>query len=307
VRKNLGLNIGTYTSPHLISETERVKINNNPVTYTDLESFLPLDNKLNTLSSLSYFEFFTLYAIWEFNKRKCDLEIYEAGLGGRLDATKLTKAENIVITKIGLDHTSILGDSKEKILTEKLGICTDRTRRIFYFSQDLEVLNEMIQDFAKTKNIELHCFPYKMTQDYLEYNLQYAKFIAEKIYQKRVESLSVPPPLGRMQEISNKPLRIFDVGHNPQAIEALLFSLSQKYKIEKWDVLLGCLPDKNMEEIVQIIYKWNKLRKIYIYASPPFQEPKSSNWEVFSDFDKEHPCLITGSFRLYEAVFSKLN
>ena len=105
--------VGLYTSPHLIIQNERIQVNG------DMISDEWMNHKLNTfakeeierLKTLSYFEFFTFLSILFFKDNGCKTEIYEAGLGGRLDATKLVNPNIVVLTEVSLDHTEILGNT----------------------------------------------------------------------------------------------------------------------------------------------------------------------------------------------------
>ncbi len=71
-------------------------------------------------------------AIYIFRKLNCPLQVFEAGLGGRFDATKMARAENVVLTTIEKEHTDILGTSRQEILQEKLGILSAESKNLFY-------------------------------------------------------------------------------------------------------------------------------------------------------------------------------
>lgn len=117
-----GYNIGLYTSPHLINYQERIRINGNYLTDNlHIAAFRLIESVRGELS-LTFFEFVTLSALVLFNRSKLDILILEVGLGGRLDATNIVDADIGIITNIGLDHTEILGNSREDIGREKSGI-----------------------------------------------------------------------------------------------------------------------------------------------------------------------------------------
>ncbi len=302
-QKNFHLKVGLYTSPHLLQETERIQVNSKKISYSEIQNFLDLQTqeKISQLKKLSYFEFFTLLAIYYFQTQNCDLEIYEAGLGGRLDATKLAQADFVVVTKIGLDHTAILGDTKEKILNEKLEITTTNTKAIFYFLQDETHLNQQILEYGRKKNISTICFDKEFKfQEYLSFNLHYAKFILEQIYQKKIINLEVSNPKGRMEVLKKEPLVIFDVAHNPDAILNLLSSIEIKYPNIYWDILLGCLADKDILEIYNILNNWKYKKEIFFVVNPNFIIPNIKNIKTQQNWSKKNPTLVTGSFRLYE-------
>ncbi len=306
IQKNSLGKVGLYLSPHLYTERERVQVNGNYFSYAELNEFLKAYQDLQKeFSQLSYFEFLTLFAIAYFRKYDCKFEIYEAGLGGRLDATKLAKADFIVITKIGLDHTQILGETLEKILEEKLHIFTENCKGIFYFPQEDPNLDKRIEQFCLEKNIE--CYPFfEKLEDYLTFNLNYAKFILETILNSKLNFIELEPIQGRMEVLIENPMVLFDVGHNPDAIKFLISSIQKRYARLKWNILLGCLPDKDLKSILEIFRSWNKTHKIYILTKPPFTKPNFEHSEIeienVKSLDFQKNLLITGSFRLCEIL-----
>jgi dihydrofolate synthase / folylpolyglutamate synthase len=120
-----GYRTGRYTSPHLVSWTERICINEKPISRTELWSVL---HQVKAAIDPNYpsptqFEVFTA-AMWlYFAQKKVDLAVIEVGLGGRLDATNVTDESLVsIITSISLEHTERLGDTLAKIAHEKAGI-----------------------------------------------------------------------------------------------------------------------------------------------------------------------------------------
>ncbi|MGI0491880.1 bifunctional folylpolyglutamate synthase/dihydrofolate synthase [Alkalinema pantanalense CENA528] len=119
-----GYRVGRYTSPHLVSWTERICINGKPIAASDLW------NTLQTVKAAipigvqpTQFEIFTA-AMWlYFAEQEVDIAVIEVGLGGRLDATNVVDEPLLtIITSISLEHTERLGDTLEKIAAEKAGI-----------------------------------------------------------------------------------------------------------------------------------------------------------------------------------------
>ncbi len=125
-----GFKTGLYTSPHLVSIRERIKISGqdiNKTTFARLVSRIaPFIKKLKG-RPITFFEALTAIAFLYFEERETDYTILEVGLGGRLDATNVTDPIISVITRIGFDHTSILGDTLPRIALEKAGIIQDRS------------------------------------------------------------------------------------------------------------------------------------------------------------------------------------
>ncbi len=113
---------GAFTSPHLMHYNERVKLLGKDISnHKILEFFQNFESELKEVP-LTYFELSTALAFWAFKDAGVDIAIIEAGLGGRLDSTNIINPECAVITSIGLDHESILGNTKAAIASEKAGI-----------------------------------------------------------------------------------------------------------------------------------------------------------------------------------------
>lgn len=114
--------MGVYSSPHLIRYTERVRVQGEELTELDhTRSFAEIE-AVRGETSLTYFEYGTLSALWLFKQAKLDVVILEVGLGGRLDATNMVDADVAVVTSIALDHTDWLGPDRESIGREKAGV-----------------------------------------------------------------------------------------------------------------------------------------------------------------------------------------
>lgn len=114
--------VGSYTSPHLHHYCERIRIDGEPVAESLVcEAFAAID-KARGATSLTYFEFGTLAALWIFARQQLPYVLLEVGLGGRLDAVNIVDADVAVITSIDIDHQAWLGDNREVISREKLGI-----------------------------------------------------------------------------------------------------------------------------------------------------------------------------------------
>ena len=114
--------VGLYTSPHLVSFRERIRVNGIPIPPDWVVQWM--QKSMSVLEDLNptYFECVTAMAFAYFKEQGCDIVVLETGLGGRLDATNVITPKVSVITSISLDHTAILGDTLEAIWKEKLGI-----------------------------------------------------------------------------------------------------------------------------------------------------------------------------------------
>ncbi|HTA89039.1 MAG TPA: folylpolyglutamate synthase/dihydrofolate synthase family protein [Polyangiaceae bacterium] len=116
-----GLNVGVYTSPHLMRFAERINIGGQPIADDLLVDLL--NRVMDRAPDLTFFEVATLTAFLAFKEAKVDLAVLEVGLGGRLDATNVIPPPRVVaITRIAYDHIAELGDTLAQIATEKAGI-----------------------------------------------------------------------------------------------------------------------------------------------------------------------------------------
>ena len=120
---------GLYTSPHLFNLRERIKVDGSLISeaefaaaMAEVKPFIESMKQDATFRQLTYFEALTALAFAYFQKKLVDFQVLEVGLGGRLDATNVTKLVVCIITSISLDHTQILGNSLEEIAREKAGI-----------------------------------------------------------------------------------------------------------------------------------------------------------------------------------------
>jgi dihydrofolate synthase / folylpolyglutamate synthase len=114
-----GLKVGAYTSPHVAGWSERIQVDLEDANLeTALERVRPVAERLGA----TQFEVLTAAAFAEFAASEVDVAVVEAGLGGRLDATNVLDAEVVGLTNVGLDHTDVLGATREEIAAEKLAV-----------------------------------------------------------------------------------------------------------------------------------------------------------------------------------------
>lgn len=139
--KEAGIKAGVFTSPHLIDFTERIQINGTRIPEEDVvrlgERLLALELDIHP----TMFDYCLAMAMLYFKEQSCQLVILETGLGGRLDSTNVIDAPLVsIITKIGYDHTNVLGETLAEIAAEKAGILKKGTRAIIE-SQEASALN----------------------------------------------------------------------------------------------------------------------------------------------------------------------
>jgi dihydrofolate synthase / folylpolyglutamate synthase len=126
VYRTAGLRVGLYTSPHLVAFGERIQVNREPIKQADIvrlvQRLLPLLKEFPADHHPTFFEVVTVMALCYLAEQKCDLVIWETGLGGRFDSTNIVKPLASVITNIQYDHQRWLGESLDRIAAEKAGI-----------------------------------------------------------------------------------------------------------------------------------------------------------------------------------------
>ena len=114
-----GLRTGAYTSPHVSGWAERIQVGAHEV---DIERALERVRPAAEALGATQFEALTAAALLEFAEAEVDVAVVEAGLGGRLDATNVIDAGIVLLTNVDLEHTEVLGETRERIAKEKLGV-----------------------------------------------------------------------------------------------------------------------------------------------------------------------------------------
>ena len=220
-----GKKIGCFTSPHLHSVRERIKINNENINEEEFaQNLFDLRDlaKKNNLE-MTYFEILTALAYKYFLNKRVDFAIMEIGLGGEWDAVNVADAEIAILTTLGLDHTEYLGNSLDEIAKTKAKIVRKETIVITGWEKKYH------KYIPRCKNI----FHAEAIGDWI------------KICVKCLD-LSIMPIIdtipGRQETYLNFTL---DTAHNQQAINFLL-SNNRKYQI----IILGMLNDKDIEKFI---------------------------------------------------------
>lgn len=308
--------VGLFTSPHLLSVFERIQVNCKNADSEILDNYLTSLSKedIEYLKGFSFFEVMTLLSMVYFQKKNINWEIYEAGLGGRLDSTKLTNPDYVAITKIGLDHTEILGGTEEAILLEKLGILGLNTKAIFSLHPNKESLVAIYQNFSEENRIPIHFFHPTLGKTYLENYYEMAKFILTEINTLPSISASfdtVPKPSARLEAIRSDPPLVYDTAHNVQACLHTLSNLEILYPGLEWNCILGSLPDKDSDSIIQGLKGLPQVRNIFTLDFDPFKKlegtkrihsPKELSNHIQEFQENNLPTVILGSFRIYEWI-----
>nr|WP_256478008.1 folylpolyglutamate synthase/dihydrofolate synthase family protein [Corynebacterium stercoris] len=146
-----GHRVGRTTSPHLISVTERIGIDGEPIhpadfvrLYREIEPYIQMVDE-RTGTPMSYFEVMVALAFAAFADAPVDVAVVEVGMGGRWDATNVVDADVDVIMPIGLDHTDYLGDTLEAIAGEKAGIIRNPDAVAIIADQEPEAMRVILE------------------------------------------------------------------------------------------------------------------------------------------------------------------
>lgn len=271
VFRTAGYKTAFFTSPYIIDFRERIQINGEYIGQNDL-SRLALSVK-ETGVALTEFEFITAIAYLYFAEQKVDIAVIETGLGGRLDATNsLTNVLVSVITKIGLDHTGILGGTIEEITAEKCGIIKN-SNVVTTLNQDKTALS-VIKEYAKNPIIpelkELrvlksdfsgNVFFYKgkkyETSLLGDYQIENALTVIETVaasgidvsYNDVKEGIKNTCFPARMESFKGGRI-ILDGAHNPDGAKALLREIEKLN--EPLTAIIGMMRDKDFCEVLAL-------------------------------------------------------
>ena len=294
-----GYNTGLYTSPHLLSVTERIKINSRNITEHELDKTLGMVFNAceHTNTILSYFELVTAAAFVYFEQKKIDIGILEVGMGGRWDATNVVNPLVSVITNISFDHTEHLGNTLELIAAEKaeiiknnapvvsgvtgegVKIIMDKAQseksEIFLADTDFHsVLNNNGSYNYNGMEIKLKNLKVNLLGKHQIINSSLAIAVSEILNKKdefKIDFKSIKTPLGsvdyegRFEILRTEPYLILDAAHNTSAAKALINTFSD-LKQDKIVFLVGMLSDKNHEEFMSILS--DKAEKIVVTYIP---------------------------------------
>lgn len=297
---------GCFTSPHMVSYTERVTIDNQPI---KPERFLAYLDELESL--LSYpdpdasdlpteFELLTAIAFKYFADNRVDFAVAEVGLGGTFDATNVIVPRVSVITGIDYDHMAFLGNTLAEIAANKAGIIKYKVPVVIgrLSGAAAEVIAERAQALqaplisSESVSIEMlqsqlsgqmlrvygydndgwRCF-YRLPGPYQRENLATALTVLQALRQAGVniadhavrETLQQVWLPGRMEKLSDQPLTVADVAHNPQGVKALTAALEEILPDKRKVLLTAILDDKDK---VSMLTQLGKNTALAVFTKP---------------------------------------
>ena len=295
-----GYKTGLFTSPHLVDVRERIRINNEMISKEDfVEAYEYVEEHHS--GELAYFDYLFGMAVYYYNRQNVDYVVMETGLGGRLDATNAVKQPLIsVISTISLEHTAILGDTIEKIATEKAGIIKPGIPVVCsgVDKHAANVIKEIASDNASAC-IVLDENSYELKQntygniDFLIHNEYYKndcfRLATNALYQIEnasialtvcavlkdsgvklddrltKEAVSKTHLAGRMEPVKEN--LYVDGAHNPQGIRSFVDSVNSLYESEELSdatLLFSVVSDKNYEQMIKILCECKHFKHIYV-------------------------------------------
>ncbi|WP_163379544.1 bifunctional folylpolyglutamate synthase/dihydrofolate synthase [Cyclobacterium sp. SYSU L10401] len=211
VLQEAGYKTGLYTSPHLKSFRERIKINGKEIPESEVIAFVKGHQAYLTALKPSFFEMTVALAFDHFSKQKVDYAIIETGMGGRFDSTNVIQPILSLITNIGMDHTQFLGDTLDKIAFEKAGIIKAGVPVIIGQTHPLTA-GVFTQRAEETQSpITFADQGVKVTSRRSEANEGH---VANAVYQ-------IKPAMGSLQEISMDLLGKYQIKNLPAILKAL--------------------------------------------------------------------------------------
>lgn len=286
-----GYTVGKFISPHLIRYNERISVNNKNITNIEMEKLInkinPSIEKYNSQNDIpvTLFELETTMAFLYFKEKNCDFVVLETGLGGISDCTNIINNPLVsIITSIGYDHMHILGNTLPEIAYQKAGIIKENSNTVI-FNQESDINNVFITA-CKNKNNILHIinksdisnYSFNNNFQYFDYKnfkniiinlkgrvqvqntclcIEVFNILNELGYHVNPESIQIGLKTvihrGRMEQINDKPIIIYDGAHNEPAIKNLQDMVKMYYSKMKRVYIISILKRKDYNKMLKLI------------------------------------------------------
>ena len=294
ILKTAKFKVGLFTSPHLISYRERFKINGVEISENDFTNLVDdmkilVDQMINECNeSPTEFEVLTAMAFKYFADQKVDYAVIEVGLGGLLDSTNVVKPKISVITNVANDHAEKCGGDLLGIARHKAGIIKNKIPIVTGASDEpLKIISEV----AKQKNSKIYVLNKDFfVDDSLKISLQgeYQKLnaaiavetakllnedqITDKVIKTAIQNVKWQ---GRFEifHYGDKTI-IIDGAHNGAGAKALRKSLDKKFSTDRRIFLFGVLADKDIDEMIKILFREDDFVIVTKPDSPRAADPK---------------------------------
>lgn len=311
IYKTEGYRVGAYSSPHILKYNERIKIDGEPVSDELIcDAFARIESARGT-TSLSYFEFGTLAALDIFWRSDVDIQLLEVGLGGRLDAVNIINPDVSLISSIGIDHVSFLGNTREAIGREKAGIfraktpaiisdpnppqsllliATDKGANIFCINKDYGYKRQTTTWNWFAGDQQINQLPEPGLKGEHQYRNASAAILAVQLLAENLpvsnssvrNGLKNTHLLGRFQLINDKIPILLDVGHNVEAVRTLVEYINMTFPGKRIHAIFSMLKDKDIAGVIEImnpvIYDW-----FFAPLANPRATSENNMREIFSN------------------------
>ncbi|MFN5937804.1 MAG: bifunctional folylpolyglutamate synthase/dihydrofolate synthase [Sphingobacteriales bacterium] len=297
ILQHAGYKTGLYTSPHLEDFRERIRINGKMIPEQHVIDFTEQTKDWYDEIEPSFFEITVAMAFDYFAKENVEIAVIETGLGGRLDSTNIILPELSVITNIGWDHMNILGDTLEKIASEKAGIIKPNVPVII--GETSNITSPVFIQKSSQENSSIVFADQQVTISSWKYDKQHkldivlsehnrttalsldlpglyqlknipAVWMAVRQLQKQgwkiddqiaIDALAQVRKLthlhGRWEIIQTDPMLVLDVGHNVDGINQILYQLEHTNHA-KLHVVIGMVKDKDIRKVLTLLPKQAK-------------------------------------------------
>jgi dihydrofolate synthase / folylpolyglutamate synthase len=225
-----GLRVGAYTSPHILGWSERIRVDLHDADFeTAIERVRPHCERLDA----TQFEVLTAAALAAFAETGVDAGVVEAGLGGRFDATNVLRSPVQVLTNVALDHTDVLGETREAIAGEKLAVVQPGAA---------VVLGEPEWEaFARERGAAVVI---RRSRSNLGLAVAAAEtFLGRPVDPRPAENVKLP---GRLERRGEAPLEIWDGAHNLDGLGFLLPRLPSR----RYVVVASILADRDADRML---------------------------------------------------------
>lgn len=284
ILQSAGLRVGLYTSPHLVTFRERIRVNGEMISEQYITDWVADNRAFFEPLHPSFFELTTAMALEYFRESNVDIAVIEVGLGGRLDCTNIITPILSVITNISFDHTQFLGNTLAAIASEKAGIIkpgvpviigetTAETRPVFQdkatavgapirFAEDNAIvfdgefeLKGLYQE--KNRQTVLNCVP--LLIDQLEKHGIEIGDATKKVRYAMAHVCKLTGLMGRWQTLSSRPLVICDTGHNVAGWKYLAQQISETFsslpESSTLRIVFGMVDDKDINTVMEMLPK----------------------------------------------------